>query len=243
MKKFLSIFVIGILLLSLFGTSAATRSKKSDISRNLDIFNSVYKELQTNYVDTIDAEKSINTAIAAMLSEIDPYTEYIPEKDQDEFRTISTGEYAGIGSYIMQRGGNVYISEPQEGSPAQEAGLRPGDLIIKVDSDTVLGWTTSKVSERLRGQMGTTVKVLVKRPYVEDSILAFDITRSKIQIQDLPYYGVIGDGIGYIYLTTFNEKSAKDVRDALTELKNRQHVKSVILDLRDNGGGLLESAV
>lgn len=221
----------------------ATRSNKAEVSRNLDIFNSLYKVLQTTYVDTIDAEKSIGTAIDAMLSELDPYTEYIPEKDQETFMTISTGEYGGIGSFIMERDGNVYVSEPQEGSPAMKAGLRPGDLFVKIDGDTVLGWKSDKVSSKLKGQAGTKVKVTVKRPYVADSIIDIEITRAKIKVHPVPYYGVTRDNIGYIFLSTFNEKSADEVRDALIELKKDPKVKSIILDLRNNGGGILEGAV
>ena len=221
----------------------ATRSNKAEVSRNLDIFNSLYKVLQTTYVDTIDAEKSIGTAIDAMLSELDPYTEYIPEKDQETFMTISTGEYGGIGSFIMERDRNVYVSEPQEGSPALKAGLRPGDLFVKIDGDTVLGWKSDKVSSKLKGQAGTKVKVTVKRPYVADSIIDIEITRAKIKVHPVPYYGVTRDNIGYIFLSTFNEKSADEVRDALIELKKDPRVKSIILDLRNNGGGILEGAV
>lgn len=224
-------------------TVAATRSDKAEISRNLDIFNSVYKELQIFYVDSIDAEKSITTAINAMLNDIDPYTEYISAKDQEAFVTMSTGEYGGIGSYIMERNGKVYISEPYEGSPAQQAGLRAGDHIIMVDNDSTAGWTSSKVSERLKGQAGTQLRVVVNRPYVADSILTFDITRRKIQVPAVPYYAVVKDNIGYIYLTSFTDKAAKEVRNALVELKKDPRVKSIILDLRGNGGGLLEAAV
>lgn len=237
-----AIFVLACLVgCSIIG--GATRSDKAEVSRNLDIFNSLYKVLQTTYVDTIDAEKSINTAINAMLGELDPYTEYIPEKDQESFMTISTGEYGGIGSYIMERKGKVYVSEPQEGSPALKSGLRAGDLFVKIDGDTVDGWKSDKVSSRLKGPAGTKVKVTVKRPYAADSIIDFEITRAKIKVHPVPYYGVTRDNIGYIFLSTFNEKSADEVRNALTELKKDPKVKSIILDLRNNGGGILEGAV
>lgn len=243
MRKTIVTIIIAVCAVTIFCSSASTRSGKSAISRNLNIFNSIYKELQTNYVDTIDADKSMRTAIDAMLTNVDPYTEYISEEEQDEFRTISSGEYAGIGSVIMQRDGNVYISEPQEGAPAHKVGLRAGDLIMAIDGDTVLGWKSDKVSERLKGQAGTKVSVMVKRPYVADSILTFEITRGKIQVDPVPYYGVIRGDIGYIGLTTFNENSAQDVKDALIELKKDPRVKSIILDLRNNGGGLLESSI
>lgn len=241
MKRYTLTIAAGAILAGAVASIAADR--KADISRNLDIFNSIYRELQTTYVDTIDANKSINTAINSMLNQIDPYTEYISEDAQKDFRTISSGEYAGIGSLIVQRDNNVYISEPQPGSPALKAGLRPGDLIMVVNGDTTLGMSNEEVSKRLKGQPGTDVKVTVKRPYSADSILTFDITRANIPVNTLPYYGVVADEIGYIYLTTFNEKSAPAVRNALLELKKDPRVKSVVLDLRDNGGGLLESAV
>lgn len=236
---------IFLVLITLVGSTfiASSKNDKAAITRNLDIFNSVYKELQVFYVDSIDAEKSINTAINAMLNDIDPYTEYIPAKDQDAFKTMTTGEYGGIGSYIMERDGKVYISEPYEGSPAQRAGLKAGDLIVKIDNDTTLGWKSSKVSERLKGQAGTPLTVVVQRPYVEDSIITINLMREKIQVPSVPYYAVVKDNIGYIYLTSFTDKSAKEVRDALVELKKDPRVKSIILDLRSNGGGLLESAV
>lgn len=222
----------------------ATRSSKSDISRNLDTFASIYKALQTSYVDTIDADKSMNTAISAMLNEIDPYTEYIPESEQDEFLTISTGEYGGIGAYIMQRPeGGVQVTEPRDGTPSQKAGLRPGDMFLIINGDSVTNADSKTVSNMLRGQAGTDVKVTVKRPYVTDSILDFTITRSKIDINPVPYYGVERGDIGYIQLTTFNDKTYEKTRDALKALKNNPAVKSIVLDLRGNGGGLLESAV
>ena len=226
---------------------AATRSPKNDISRNLDIFTAVYKNLQTSYVDSIDADKSINTAIAAMLNEIDPYTEYIPESEQEEFMTISTGEYGGIGSYIGTRDGKTFVSEPREGSPAQRVGLIPGDVFITIDGDSVTSLSSDQISKKLRGQAGTKVNVTVKRPYgsaaLSDTTLAFEITREKIDVDPVPYYGVVHGDIGYIQLTTFNEKSFQAVKDALTDLKKDPAVKSIVLDLRNNGGGLLESAV
>lgn len=240
MKK-ITLFAVSVILLSILA-SAATRSKKSEIARNLDIFNSIYKELQTFYVDSIDAEKSINTAIAAMLNDIDPYTEYIPAKDQEQFRTMTTGEYGGIGSMIQETPKGVIISEPYEGSPAQQAGLLPGDLIVMIDNDSVKGWTSSKVSEHLKGTNGSMLRVMVNRPYVDDSILSFDIKRAKIQIPSVPYSGMLRGDVGYIGLNTFSEKSYPEVREALEKLI-KDGAKGVILDLRGNGGGLVESAV
>ncbi|MDE6418366.1 MAG: S41 family peptidase, partial [Duncaniella sp.] len=240
MKK-LTLFAAVLVAVSLL-SSAATRSRKTDISRNLDIFNTIYKELQTFYVDSIDAEKSIQTAINAMLDDVDPYTEYIPAKDQEQFRTMTSGEYGGIGSLIQQTPKGVIFEEPYEGSPAQLAGIRAGDLILTIDGDSALTWPHSKVSERLKGQSGTNVKVTVKRPYVSDSILSFDIRRAKIQIPSVPYWGMLPGDIGYICLNTFSEKSFPEVKDATVALKEKG-AKGLILDLRGNGGGLVESAV
>lgn len=212
------------------------------IARNLDIFNSVYKELNAFYVDTINTQKSIETAINYMLDGIDPYTEYIPPKSQEDFLTISTGEYGGIGSVIMESKGSVYISEPYENSPATRAGLRAGDKIIMIDNDSVKGWNSSKVSEKLKGQANTKLRVTVERPYHEGNITV-NITREKIKINSVPYYGVVRGNIGYISLTTFNQNSPEEVRNALVSLKKNPAVKAIALDLRGNGGGLLESAV
>lgn len=225
-------------------SSAETRSSKNDISKNLNTFNAIYKVLQTSYVDSIDATSTMRDAIDAMLGRIDPYTEYYPEDEQEDFLSVSSGEYGGIGSYIQQRPGKgVIVSQPRKGSPAAKAGLLPGDRFFMIDNDTVLGWASSKISEKLKGQPGTPVKVKVIRPYSQDSVLTFDIMREKIEIDPLPYYGLLQDSVtGYVNLSTFNEKSATAVKDAFTDLKNRG-MKAFILDLRGNGGGILEGAV
>ena len=217
------------------------------VARSLDIFNTLYKELNTFYVDTIDAQKAIENAINAMLSDIDPYTEYIPAKETDDFMTLSTGEYGGIGSYLMERTVDgkkgVYISGPYEGSPAARAGLRAGDRIIMIDGDSTAGWASDKVSKRLKGQANTHLTVTVVRPYDEDSVKTFSFNRETISVNPVPYYGVTRGDIGYIDLTTFNEKSAQQVREALIELKKDPRVKNIVLDLRGNGGGIVEGAI
>ncbi len=221
------------------------RGDDAAIVRNLDIFNSLYKELNTFYVDTLNPQKSIETAINAMLDDIDPYTEYFPAKKQDEIMVVSTGEYGGIGSYIMQdKQKRVCISESYEGSPAARAGLKAGDRIVKIDGKDATKWSQDKVSETLKGQANTSLSVTVVRPFVgADSVKTFNIVREKIKVNPVPYYGVVRGNIGYIVLNTFNERSADAVKEALLDFKKNPQVRCVALDLRGNGGGLLESAV
>lgn len=223
--------------------SNETSTRDTRIARNLDIFNSLFKELNAFYVDSLDIDKSMETAINAMLDDVDPYTEYIPASARADFMVISTGEYGGIGSYIYERDGNVYISEPYQDSPAAKAGLKPGDRIIMIDGDSVKGWASDKVSEHLKGQASTQLKLVIARKYDPDSIKTFNITREKIKVDPVSYYGVTNGNIGYIALETYNEHSAANVKKALLELKKNPEVKNIVLDLRGNGGGLLESAI
>ncbi len=252
MKKTLKYIVWGCLALCIAAPVALADDDKAvnddaAVARSLDIFNSLYKELNTFYVDTINAQKSIENAINAMLEDIDPYTEYIPAKETDDFLTLSTGEYGGIGSYLMERTEDgkkgVYISGPYENSPAARAGLRTGDRIIMIDGDSTAGWASDQVSKRLKGQANTHLTVTVVRPYDEDSIKTFSFNRETISVNPVPYYGVTRGNIGYIDLTTFNEKSAQQVRDALIELKKDTRVENIVLDLRGNGGGIVEAAI
>ncbi len=230
-------------------TSAVAQNKDnsgSAVARQLDIFNAVYKELNSFYVDTLDAQKTIGTALQALFEQLDPYTDYIPAEEQSDFMMISTGQYGGIGSYIQQRlRGNtgVYISGPYKNSPAARAGLRSGDRIVAIDGVSTKGWTSDSVSRHLKGQANTRVTIDVVRPYVEDSLLQFTITRENINVTPVPYYGVVNGSLGYIALTTFNEHSAAKVREAVLELRKNPAVRGLVLDLRGNGGGVMEGAV
>lgn len=231
-------------LLCCVAASGASDARKDAFARKLHTFNTIVKELHTNYVDTLDAVDIMDKTIDALLYQIDPYTEYYPADNQDEILSISQGKYAGIGSVITKRGDSVYINEPQWTSPARKAGLRAGDAILAVDGVAVTPSTEiGDVSKRLRGQAGTEVRVDVRRPYTADSLLSFTITRADIKVDPLPYYGIDSTGVGYIRLTTFNESSSRSVREALQAMLADKALKGVVIDLRGNGGGLLESAV
>lgn len=224
---------------------AAREPNKKAMSNNMYLFNQIFKEVQAGYVDSLDADALTRRAIDAMLSGIDPYTEYYPPEEVEDLTTISSGTYGGIGSIISTRDGRVYISHPTWGTPSRKAGLRHGDVILEINGEAVdSGMPLDKVSRRLRGQAGSTVTVKVRRPWVEaDSILTFDLVRRNIEVNPLPYFGVDSAGVGYIRLTTFNNKSAGAVRDAVNAMKREGRLRGLILDLRSNGGGLLESAV
>lgn len=246
MKK-LPLLIFAALLLAGMVSAARTRSPKNDISRNLEIFTAVYKNLQTGYVDSIDADKSVNTAIAAMLEEIDPYTEYIPESEQDMFMTISTGEYGGIGATVGTQDGRTFVTEPRDGTPSKKYGLLPGDVFLTINGDSVTRLPIDSVTRLLRGQAGTPLTVTVERPYgsstLSDTVVTVNLVREKIEMDPVLYYGVERGDIGYIQINTFNAKTFPETKEALENLLKDKRVKSIVLDLRNNGGGLLESAV
>lgn len=241
MKKILTAIIISM---TFFGVARAeTRSPKKDISFNIEVFSSVIKQLQNNYVDSIDMNDIVKTGISAMLARLDPYTEFYDAKEQQDFLDRNVGEYGGIGSYIQFRNGYVHVTGPREGSPAARAGLRNGDKILEIDGEDMKGKSTEDVSKKLRGTIGTPVNVKIARPWVDDSIMTLTVTRDKIQVPSVPFYGVVGNDLGYIQLDDFLEKSAPQFKEALTDLMKNSNIKGLIIDLRGNGGGYLQSAV
>ncbi len=226
------------------GIVSAQKSKDMSVARGLNTFSSIVKELEMNYVDTINSETAFKDAIDAMLQTVDPYTVYYPKEDREDISQMTTGEYAGIGALLLYKDGGTYVSEPFENSPAYKGGLRAGDRLLKVDTVDVSKFTVDKVSKLLRGRPDTQVRIRVQRPYVQDSILNFTVTRAKIRNSSVPYAGVLPDSIGYIRITQFIEDTGKDVRAALDSFQaTAPGLKGVIIDLRGNGGGLLEQAV
>ncbi len=213
------------------------------MAKNLDIFNSIVKELDLFYVDTIDPNKTIREGIEAMLYSLDPYTNYFPEEDQSELEQMLKNSYGGIGSIITwnPKLKRSMISEPYEGMPAAEVGLKAGDILMSIDGKDLAGKNNQEVSEMLRGQVGTDFKLKVKRPGTEKE-LEFDIVRRSIQLPIIPYYTVLENQIGYINLSTFSGDPSKEFKQAFLDLK-KQGIKSLVIDLRNNGGGLLDEAV
>lgn len=211
------------------------------VSKNLDIFNTLYRKLDLFYVDTLDAEKVILTGIDAMLESLDPYTEYYADEDLGDLKMMTTGKYGGIGAMIrMRKDSTVIIGEPYEGMPAAEVGLKVGDILRKIDATDLKGKNVSDVSDMLRGEPGTTFVLRIQRPG-EKKTRDFRITRRNIKVEPIPYYGLNGT-IGYICLTQFTDKCSADVRRAVISLKE-QGAQSLVIDLRGNGGGLLSEAV
>lgn len=244
MKRFLGGFALCTILVmaSVPAFAQDDEDHNFELARNLEVFHQIVTELDRYYVDTINPAKTVETGISAMLKGIDPYTEYYPEKDINDLKMITTGKYAGIGAMIRQYTGRdyIYIDEPYEGMPAARAGLKGGDEILSIDGESMKGKPSSYVSDHLRGEADTKLTVTVRRPGVKDSI-SIDVVRSVISLPAVPYYGV-WQGYGYILLEQFTENCSRSVMKALVELKE-QGAKGIILDLRGNGGGLLNEAV
>lgn len=234
----------GLCCMSAIPVSAQKDSNHNfEISKNLEIFNDIYKQLDMFYVDSLSADTVIEWGIDAMLRQVDPFTVYYPEEGMDELKEMTTGKYAGIGAVIRfyKKEDRVMVIEPQEDSPAIEAGVKGGDLILSIDGKDMKGKSTQEVSENLRGDAGTTFELTVKRAGVEHP-LSFKITRRNIAMPPVPYYGMVADGIGYIYFERFVDGCSRDVRRAVVDLKE-QGAKALVIDMRGNPGGPLSEAV
>lgn len=238
--------LIGAILVVAFIPISFTSSPSYfEITKNLDIFTTLYKELNTFYVDTLNPEKLMQSGIHGMLESLDPYTDYIPEEDMDDYRQQTTGRYGGIGAVIGTRGEWVTVTEPYEGFPADKAGLRAGDKIIEVNGKNAKNYRTDQVSAMLKGKPGTEVNVKFKRLMADGSEteMSVKMIREEIKIKNVPYYGMVDDKVGYIQLSGFTDKAGAEVKNALLALESKGKLNGVILDLRGNPGGLLHEAI
>ena len=237
MKRYIA---LSLLLLTAV-LSYAQEDRAFEISKNLEVFGNVYKNIHLNYVDDIDPGKTIKVAIDAMLASLDPYTNYYPESDMEDVKLQMLGQYGGVGSLIHSNNGKIYIAEPYKGLPADQAGLKAGDRIVAVGGESVDGKTTADVSAAMRGQAGTALTLTLERDGQQ-----FDctLTRREIQLPNVPYSGLVDDRFGYIKLNEFTQKAGSHVREAFLQLKSQKpDMEGLILDLRGNGGGLLSEAV
>ncbi|MFD1470568.1 S41 family peptidase [Hymenobacter caeli] len=221
--------------------SASDNERYFEIAKNLDIFATTFREVNTYYVDEINPGKLVKTGIDAMLKSLDPYTNYIPEDDIEDFRTMTTGQYGGIGAVVVKRNGKTVVQSAYEGYPAQKAGLLPGDEILNINGVIVDKKSNADISKLLKGQAQSVVKLLVTR-YGQDKPLEVAVTRDKIQVENVPYVGMISPEVGYFQLAGFTVDAGKEVRAAVTKLK-AQGAKKIVFDIRDNPGGLLNEAV
>ena len=230
----------------IFVLSVSITAQKEDkyfkINKNLTVFNSILRELSAYYVDTLNYDKVVQTGINSMLSSLDPYTVYMPEEMNDDLKMMTTGEYAGIGALIMQKDGNVVISEPYEGMPAQNNDLRAGDIILEVDGVSTKEKTTSQVSEMLKGKNGTEIVLKIDR-WNEKKPITKKFLRENIQFNPISYHTVLENGTGYLMLNDFTDKAASEFKTAVAEMEKKNQIKSLIIDVRNNPGGIVDEAV
>ena len=236
--------VILFALISLFciNKSKAQNNDNFETAKNIEIFIDTYRALNSNYVDELQPGDMIGDAISKMLSGLDPYTIYIPESQIETIKMMSTGEYGGIGALIHKRKDTVIISEPYEGSPAAIAGLKAGDKILKIGEKSAIGLTSDEISSFLKGESGTVLPITILR-INEEKPLTIDVTREIIKIKNIPWFGMVNENIGYIKLDHFTQNAGQEVKEAFVDLKNNNNLKGIVLDLRGNGGGLLNEAV
>ena len=242
MKKKLKIVLLTIVMSSFSIFSTGVSESYFEIAKNLDIFNSLYKELNSLYVDDTDPGELMKESIDHMLESLDPYTTYIPESEIEDFRFMTTGQYGGIGAVITKRDEHVYISEPYEGFAAQKSGLMAGDKILEINGTSAKNKSTEEVSKILKGQPGTSVNLLIERKSVTEPFnVVFD--REKVTINSVSYSDYINNNIGYVKLRSFTRGCAEQLRKSIVDLDNKEDLKGLILDLRSNPGGLLNESV
>lgn len=239
--KKIHFFILGVIISSVLFFSF-NDDDDFELKKNLDIYYTLLRELNIYYVDEIDAGKIIKKSMDEMLQSLDPYTVYIPESDIENYRFMTTGQYGGIGALIDNRHEYIVVAEPYLDFPAYKAGLRAGDIILEISGETTKNKTIKEISRLLKGSPETSITILVKRPFQEEPF-SLDIVRQEIKISNVPYYGMLNDKIGYIKLTGFTNDASSNVRNAFNDLKENENITGLVLDLRNNPGGLLMESV
>ena len=212
------------------------------LGRNMEILINMMRELKIHYVDEVDPDELAKNAAAGMMRSLDPYTEYLPESEMTEFEMMTTGKYGGVGAIIRKRGDWVVVAQPYKGSPSDRAGMQIGDKIVAIDGEDAKGFSTEDVSKRLKGDPGSTVKVTVEK-LVGGEVQTLTLRRERIVIPGIPYAGMLDNGIAYIRHDDFSEDSYREMRAAIERLQGEQPLRGIILDYRNNGGGIMEEAV
>ena len=239
MRKQIAFFLFLALPVALFFAFRPVAGNEFEVTKNFEIFKDVYTEIYTDYVDEHAPGDLMKRCIDGMLESLDPYTNYIPESDIEDYRIMTTGQYGGIGALIRKMGEFNFIVEPYENAPVQKAGFKAGDKILEVDGNTVKNKSTEEVSAMLKGSAGTSLKLKVER---DGQIIEKSLTREEIKIPDVPFSGMLDKEIGYIKLNSFTQTASDEVKTAFAKLKERG-MKKLVFDLRGNGGGLLNEAV
>lgn len=220
----------------------AQEQKEFRINKNLTIYNDVMRQLDLNYVDTLNYDQLVKMSIDAMLSKLDPYTVYLPEDKTEDLQFMTTGAYGGIGAVISQRNGKSYITDPYEGMPAQRNDVHAGDIILEIDGKTTKGRTLNEVSNMLRGKPHDKIRLKLER-YGEKKPIIKEFERETIQINPISYAGIVSDGIGFVQLNEFTDKAATEFKAAVNRMVKSDSIRALIIDLRDNGGGIIDEAI
>jgi len=231
----------GIFLISVITFWSFKEGDDFKIAKSLDIYFSLFRDVNVYYVDETDPEKLVETSINAMLESLDPYTVYIPEEDMDDFNFMVNSQYGGIGALIRNKDKKPIVAQPYKGFPADKAGLKAGDIILEIDGVPTENIQINNISEKLKGVPKTTVKLLIERPWSNEK-MEKEIIREEIKISSIPYYGIVEPGVGYICVTKFTPEVSTELKDALKDLKSEHQITSLIIDMRGNPGGLLHEA-
>ena len=231
-----------ILMLAICLPAIAQEQKEFRINKNLTIYNDVMRQLDLNYVDTLNYDQMVKTSIDAMLGKLDPYTVYLPEDKTEDLQFMTTGAYGGIGAVISQRNGKSYITDPYEGMPAQRNDVRAGDIILEIDGKSTKGKTLNEVSNMLRGKPHDKIRLKLER-YGEKKPIIREFERETIQINPVGYAGIVANGTGYVQLNEFTDKAATEFKAAVNRMVKSDSISALVIDLRDNGGGIIDEAI